>query len=93
MMSTLRLINENGVTRELTEKEIEQLRVEALEDMKFEPIRVRQQRDQLLAATDWTQAADVPQAIKDKYAAYRQALRDIPQQEGFPDNVVWPVEP
>lgn len=93
MMSTLRLINENGVTRELTEKEIEQLRVEALEDMKFEPIRVRQQRDQLLAATDWTQVTDVPQAIKDRYAAYRQALRDIPQQEGFPDNVVWPVAP
>lgn len=60
-------------------------------EQKAEEIRIR--RDQLLAATDWTQAADVPQAIKDKYAAYRQALRDVPQQPGFPDNIQWPVKP
>jgi len=57
------------------------------------PLLFRQQRDQLLTATDWTQAADIPQAIKDKYAAYRQALRDVPQQPGFPDNIQWPVKP
>ena len=28
-----------------------------------------------------------------KIKAYRQALRDVPSQEGFPDNVVWPEEP
>lgn len=50
-------------------------------------------RDQLLAQTDWTQAADVPQAIKDKWAPYRQALRDVPQQAGFPDNIQWPSKP
>lgn len=56
-------------------------------------VQVRVQRDYLLAQTDWTQAVDVPQSIKDKWAPYRQALRDIPQQEGFPYNVVWPTKP
>lgn len=50
-------------------------------------------RDQLLAQTDWTQAADVPQATKDKWAPYRQALRDVPQQPGFPENIQWPAKP
>lgn len=54
---------------------------------------VRAQRNGLLAETDWTQAVDVPQEIKDKWAPYRQALRDVPQQEGFPFNVVWPDLP
>ena len=54
---------------------------------------VRFQRNSILAATDWTQAADVPQATKDKWAPYRQALRDIPQQPGFPENITWPVAP
>ena len=54
---------------------------------------VRAQRNAKLAATDWTQAADVPQAVKDSYASYRQALRDVPQQAGFPENVQWPTQP
>ena len=57
------------------------------------PMRVRWERDQLLSATDWAQGADVPQAIKDKWAPYRQALRDVPQQAGFPENIQWPVKP
>lgn len=58
-----------------------------------EVLNVRVNRDMLLAQTDWTQAADVPQTTKDKWAPYRQALRDVPQQEGFPDNIVWPTPP
>ena len=50
-------------------------------------------RNKLLGATDWTQSADVPQATKDKWAPYRQALRDVPQQAGFPHNIVWPTPP
>jgi hypothetical protein len=57
------------------------------------PILARQERDALLSATDWTQAADVPQAIKDKWAPYRQALRDVTSQEGFPWTVTWPEAP
>ena len=33
------------------------------------------------------------QEQKDAWAAYRQALLDVPQQEGFPTNIVWPVKP
>jgi len=55
--------------------------------------QARAERDQLLGATDWTQAADVPQATKDKWAPYRQALRDVPQQSGFPTDIVWPTKP
>ena len=54
---------------------------------------VRNDRDRLLAETDWTQAADIPQATKDKWMPYRQALRDVPEQTGFPFEVVWPVKP
>ncbi len=54
---------------------------------------IRSERDSLLAETDWTQAGDVPQATKDKWAPYRQALRDVPQQAGFPNNVTWPNKP
>ena len=55
--------------------------------------QIREERNAKLAATDWTQAADVPQAVKDSYAPYRQALRDLPTQSGFPNQVVWPVSP
>ena len=54
---------------------------------------VRAERNAKLAATDWTQAADVPQVVKNSYAPYRQALRDVPQQSGFPNQVVWPTKP
>jgi len=53
---------------------------------------IRAERDRLLAASDWTQVADAP-VDQAAWAAYRQALRDIPQQEGFPHNVAWPVKP
>lgn len=54
---------------------------------------VRAKRNRLLRATDWTQLADVPQATKDLWDDYRQALRDVPQQAGFPNDVVWPEKP
>ena len=54
---------------------------------------VRAARNAKLDATDKTQAADTPQAIKDKYAPYRQALRDVPAQSGFPNTVIWPTQP
>ena len=54
---------------------------------------VRAERNAKLSATDWTQTADVPQAVKDSYVSYRQALRDVPQQAGFPNQVVWPESP
>lgn len=53
----------------------------------------RAERDRLLTETDWTQSADVPQATKDLWAPYRQALRDVPQQSSFPTDIVWPTKP
>lgn len=54
---------------------------------------VRTERNTKLFATDWTQGVDLPQVIKDKYAPYRQELRDVTAQAGFPWEVVWPVAP
>ena len=53
---------------------------------------VRTKRDSLLAESDWTQVADAP-VDKAAWATYRQALRDIPEQAGFPNEVTWPAEP
>lgn len=54
---------------------------------------IREERNARLAATDWTQLADVPNEIKNKWVEYRQKLRDIPQQEGFPTEFDWPTDP
>lgn len=53
---------------------------------------VRGERTFRLSASDWTQ---VPDAKVDSvaWAAYRQALRDVPSQDGFPWDVIWPDEP
>lgn len=53
---------------------------------------VRADRNQRLAQSDWTQVADVP-VNKAAWAAYRQDLRDVTLQPGFPFNVNWPVAP
>jgi hypothetical protein len=53
---------------------------------------VRIQRSVKLAETDWTQIADST-ANKEAWATYRQALRDIPSQQGFPWTITWPVQP
>lgn len=50
-------------------------------------------RSQLLAQSDWTQLPDVPLATKTAWAIYRQALRDITLQTGYPQTIVWPAPP
>jgi hypothetical protein len=52
----------------------------------------RAQRNTLLQQSDWTQVADAP-VDQTAWATYRQALRDVTTQEGFPEAVVWPVAP
>lgn len=52
---------------------------------------IRAERDQLLAASDYTQVADAP-GDTSAWATYRQALRDVPSQTD-PDNIVFPTEP
>lgn len=53
----------------------------------------RSERAKLLASSDWTQLPDVPLATKEAWATYRQALRDITAQPGYPFNVIWPQAP
>ena len=53
---------------------------------------VRQSRGDKLADSDWTQVADAP-VDKVVWATYRQALRDITTQEGFPWTITWPDAP
>ncbi len=51
---------------------------------------VRFQRDDLLRETDWMAGSDV--TMSSAWQIYRQALRDLPAQAGFP-NVTWPTKP
>lgn len=53
---------------------------------------VRAERDKLIAATDWTVLGDA-KTVKADWETYRQALRDVPEQAGFPYAVVWPTPP
>lgn len=57
--------------------------------------QVRAERDMKIAETDYLAMPDYPLSDEDKAAvmAYRQALRDIPSQEGFSRKVVWPEVP
>jgi len=53
---------------------------------------LRLERNRLLKESDWTQLADAP-VDKAAWATYRQELRDLPTQENFPDNIVYPTIP
>ena len=52
---------------------------------------VRQERDKLLAETDYLALSDV--TMSDAWKTYRQNLRDIPAQSGFPNSVTYPTKP
>ena len=51
----------------------------------------RRKRDELLSATDHYGLSDV--TMSDAMTTYRQALRDVPQQSGFPSTITWPEKP
>lgn len=54
---------------------------------------VRAERDRLLTDSDWTQKRDVVLPNDAEWVAYRQALRDVPEQSGFPSSIKWPEAP
>ena len=54
---------------------------------------IRTLREQYLQETDWTQGKDIPDTVSNLWKTYRQELRDITNQPGFPFNVVWPQRP
>ena len=53
--------------------------------------KVREDRNAKLTVTDWTAFSDV--TMSDAMETYRQALRDVPAQSGFPNTITWPTEP
>lgn len=63
---------------------------DATNEQKWEQIKLW--RNAKLSASDWTQVADAP-VDKEKWATYRQALRDLPEQGGLADAAEFPVAP
>jgi hypothetical protein len=57
--------------------------------------KVKQERQRLLTATDWTDTVSASTRLENYNAwqFYRQQLRDITTQEGYPFNVIWPTQP
>ena len=51
----------------------------------------RAKRDRLLVDTDWRASSDL--TLSTEWATYRQALRDVPGQSGFPQTITWPTKP
>jgi len=58
-------------------------------------LEIRVKRDKLIRDTDYLVQPDYPlsDSLKSEIIVYRQALRDIPQSVGDPDDVVWPLQP
>ena len=56
---------------------------------------VRSRRDGLLQETDWivSKSYEAGEPVPDAWVSYRQSLRDITAQEGFPYSVTWPTKP
>jgi Phage tail assembly chaperone protein len=54
---------------------------------------LRDERNMLLASSDWTQLTDIPTNVQMEWAAYRQKLRDLPAKTDNPAKVKWPKPP
>lgn len=76
----------------IAEPDIDAINKNRIQDVSSE---VRSKRNKLLSDTDYLMQPDYPISDSDREAlrSYRQALRDITQQEGFPENIVWPDKP
>jgi len=63
----------------------------------FSSSAIKGKRASLLEQSDWTDTLSSKTRLGDnlysQWQVYRQALRDIPQQSGYPQNVVWPTPP
>ena len=75
---------------EETERDVEEAAWAAGADDRLAE-EARDKRNDLLAATDWTANSDV--TMTTEMTAYRQALRDVPAQAGWPTTINWPTAP
>ena len=80
-------ISRDGVLVEVTQEYLDECQVS------YPPTEshIRSQRDRLIAETDWWATSD--RTMTAEQTAYRQALRDITGQAGFPTNITWPTKP
>lgn len=74
---------------EISEEEASELRKPTEQELAES---IRSERDALLGSSDWTMISDSP-ADQEAWRIYRQALRDITDQSGFPISVKWPDQP
>lgn len=79
----------NGVYVDLTDEEIllANQRTRSNDEL---IMFARSERDTLLSESDVHALVD---RITDEWRTYRQALRDVPSQAGFPNNITWPTKP
>lgn len=78
----------NGVIVDVSDEDVAATRYESPEAMARS---ARLERDQRISQTDWWATSD--RTITAEQAAYRQALRDITGQAGFPEDITWPTKP
>ena len=81
LVDSVELVNEKWVQKWIVENVNEELAI----------LNVRRKRDRLLSETDWMALFD--NVLTQEWAAYRQTLREVPQQPAFPFEVVWPAKP
>ena len=77
----------DGKTVELSQEDYEIIRYRA----PATEGQIRSERDALIAETDWWATSD--RTMSAEQTAYRQALRDITAQSGFPTDITWPTKP
>ena len=84
-------VNDEGVTVTKAEQEAEYTARKAEE----KATAIRTERDAKLAESDWMviKATETGVALATEWATYRQALRDVTAQTGFPNEVTWPTKP
>ena len=76
----------DGVVTQKADADLEQ------EDITRAWLMLRRKRASMLSHSDWTQVPDAP-VDREAWAAYRQALRDLPANTTDPRNPDWPVQP
>lgn len=94
LSSGTELVNVPAQREVLLELGVSEPQIEALiKDSKWPEIR--EKRNLLLKQSDWTQLLDsnLEQNKKNKWKTYREALRNIPQDNSDPENISWPEEP
>ena len=74
----------------MTEEELRQLGIE--QENKMQTQAAISERNARLAETDYAALPDTPE-MSDAMRTYRQALRDVPAQSGFPSDITWPEKP